>query len=279
MNQTLPKISTKGPWSYDQRLPNGMLGGIFPFLIIILGIAPTGFGIFLANDVAWDTPFYSNIIVWLGFALMFFSVSLAIWIFFSNWLWTAPQFGIATLAAVIPCVYGFVFAPLISSVLYSQASIFAKCILLTPFLLLHISWGKRVARACKAALKDKAAFNRAWIHHNGIATVFLNESGKTIAREKGFRSIPSLPYVVLPFLLSVPMYIYGNELTRFFSIPFIPLTFLVIGSSTFLVFTSIIVYSSIFHFQASAQIVASTDEPVLIDMVNISAEAKAPKGS
>lgn len=268
MNSKPLSASDDGPWAYTRRLPNGMLGGVFPFAIVFLGVFSSGVGIFLANDVAWDTPFWSNLVVWIGFGLMFFSVCVAIWIFFADWLWTVPQFGLALLAAIVPCAYGFVFGPLVSSVLYSHASVFAKCLLSAPIFLMHISWGRHVAQSCAAILEDKSSSDRVWVRHKGIATVFMNQCAKSVAEQKGFQVLPPLLYVGVPFLLPVPMYFFGKELTRFFSIPFIPLVFLVIGSVVFLIFTSLIVYSFIIHFRASGQIVQATGEPVLIDMVS-----------
>lgn len=257
-----------GPWAYDRRVPVLISSGAMSLVLSMLGVFLPGFGMFLAKDVARGIPFWSNWVVLFGVALMLGCFVVAIWMHFGKWLWTAPQLGTLGVLSFVSCLYGLVFAPLLSSVLYSQASIFAKCVLVAPLLLFHIAWAKKMAHSCWAVISDEVAYKRVWVFYPGIATIFSRSQAATEVERKGFTSTPSALFIVVPFILIVPMYFFGADLTVFFDMPFVPLMLLVVGSGVCLLFTSVLVLSVIMHFIVPARIVDATDLPVLVSWMD-----------
>jgi hypothetical protein len=233
----------------------------------VLGLLLSGFGIFLATNVASGTPFWSNAVVWVGLFLIFASQSVAIAMFFGKWLWTAPQLGMMSLSALLPCLYGFVFAPLFSFLLYSPAGVLAKCCLATPLLFFHVTWARRSERIFFSVVNDPNSNKSVWTLHPGVATIFSTSAAMKAAEKKGYSSTPPPIYIIFPLFLLVPVFIYRLELVNFFVMPFVPFVLLLMGSSVFLLFTSLVVFSAIMHFIVPARIVSQTDLPVLVNMM------------
>jgi hypothetical protein len=257
-----------GPWSYYRRIPVVISSGVMSVVLSLLGVFLPGFGMFLAKDVARGIPFWSNWVVLFGVALMLGCFAVAIWMHFGKWLWTSPQLGTLGVLSFVSFLYGLVLAPLLSSVFYSQASFFAKCLLAAPLLLFHITWVRKIAHSCWAVINDEVAYKRVWVFYPGIATIFSRSQAATEVERKGFTSTPSALFIVVPFILIVPMYFFGRELTVFFDMPLVPLMLLVMGSGVCLLFTSVLVLSIIMHFIIPARIVGATDLPVLVSWMD-----------
>lgn len=268
MNRSQAIVHPEGPWSYERRIPVIFTSGVISVVLCGLGLLFPGLGIFLANDVAPAVSFWSNAVVWCGFGLMIGCQVIAIWMYFGKWLWTAPQLGVLSLFSLISCLYGFVFAPLMSAVIYGDASIFAKSILLFVVLSVHLFWGVKILKSCWAVIDDADSYGRAFVLYPGVASVFFTDVAMSLAEKKGFSSTPSALFIVTPFVFALSMFIFGGELVFFFRMPFVPLMLLIMGLGIFLLFTSLLVFSIVMHFLVPARIVNKTELPVLANLMN-----------
>jgi hypothetical protein len=191
-------------------------------LIVFLLIA-NGLALFLVDDAAGKTPFFSNIFVWWIGAHSVFGLTVSLTMAISLWQWKMEQLGLFL------TVFGFgVLNLLLSSYLsiatYSTASVFVKVTLWVILVgnLFYFSWG------------NFNSFSRAW-HDEELRKYFLLEKddhfifyqlGEVEVREKTNFRASCQPIVCVVFVLAgLATYPFRSQLTAYFEVNWIPLAY------------------------------------------------------
>lgn len=262
-----------GPWNYSARIPEGASSKDYAFIPFLVAVICGGMGMFLANDVARNVPFWSNAAVWVAIVMSVLSTLLSMWMFAGRWVWTAPQMALFSLAGFAPIFWAFQGASLSAFFLYSHAPFWARTSILFGFLLWHGWWIFQTAKRCMSIWSDIALREKVWIPYH-CATVYRQFAAKSAMDTKGVTLHPGPFGILLPVFLCIPLYIYRHEIVGYLDVPWVPMIGLVLGFSVFVLITTAMTASVVAMLVIPARIVASTGNPVLVDMMT---PANAPR--
>lgn len=262
-----------GPWNYAARIPEGSSSRDYAFAPLLVAVISGGIGMFLGNDVARDVPFWFNATVWVALILSALGMLLSIWMFFGRWVWTAPQMALFSLAGFAPIFWAFQGATLGSFVLYGKAPFLTKAGILLAFVVWHGWWIKRTAKRCLSIWENKTLREKVWITYD-CATVYRQFAAKAEMDAAGVVWHPGSFGILLPIFSCVPLYLYRYEIVEYLGVPWIPIIGFVLGFSAFVLITTALAASVIAMLVIPARIVASTGNPVLVDMMT---PANAPR--
>jgi hypothetical protein len=262
-----------GPWTYSARIPEGASSRNYAFIPFLVAFICGGMGAFLANDVARNTPFWSNIAVWVTLGLSATSMVVGIWMFLGHWVWTAPQMALFSLAGFAPIFWAFQGASFSAFFLYSNAPALARSALFSGFLLWHAWWIFRSARRCMALWSDVELREKVWIPYD-CATVYRQFAAKAALDAKGVALHPGPLGISLPMVTCIPLYIYRHELVAYLDVPLLPMIGAVLGLSVFVLITTALTISVVAMLVIPARIVATSGKPVLVDMMTPASAAK-----
>lgn len=262
-----------GPWSYSARIPDSASSRNYAFLPLFVAVICGGMGMFLGNDVAGNVPFWSNAAVWGALALSAMSILVSIWMFLGRWVWTAPQMAIFILAGFAPIFWAFQGASLSAFFLYSSAPPWVKASIVLLFIAWHGWWIHQTATRCMAIWANIALREKIWLPYEG-ATVYRRSEAKIAMDKAGIAWHPGPTGLLLPILFCIPLYLYRHEVVIYLDVPWIPMIGFVLCFSSFALITTALTAVIVAMLVIPARIVASTGNPVLVDMMT---PAKAPK--
>jgi hypothetical protein len=255
-----------GPWNYAARTPEGASSRAYAFAPLLTAILVYGMGLFLTDDVSPSTPFLSNGVVWIGLINACGCLLVWAWMFWGRWVWTAPQMGIFGITALFAFLYAFQLGPVTSMVVYGNAPIGARVLVLIAFFLWHGWWVRYTWRYCAKLWDDVATRDRIWIRYD-CATVYRRSAAKAALDALGFKWHPGPITIVSSGLLVVPMLLFRRELVAYFDIAIQPMVVLVGGMAAFTLFTTALTAGIALYFYYPAILVKETDKPVLVDQM------------
>lgn len=262
-----------GPWNYSARIPEGASSKNYSFVPLLVAVICGGMGMFLADDVARNVPFWSNAAVWAAMLLSVLSVLVSMWMFVGRWVWTAPQMALFSLAGFTPVFWAFQGASLSAFLLYSRAPFSAKAGVLLVFLAWHGWWIHQTAKRCMAIWVNVALREKVWIPYD-CATVYRRSAAKSAMDAAGISWHPGPIGLLLPVFLCIPLYFYRYEVVGYLGVPWVPIVGVVLSFSSFVVITTALTAIVVAMLVIPARIVASTGNPVLVDMMT---PANAPR--
>jgi hypothetical protein len=262
-----------GPWNYSARIPEGASSRNYAFLPLLAAVLFGGLGMFFGGDVARSEPFWSNAAVWVALILSALAMLLSVWMFFGRWVWTAPQMGLFGLAVFLSLFWAFQGASLTAFLLYSHAPLLTKVGILMAVLAWHGWWIQQTAKRCLSIWANVALREKVWIPYD-CATVYRQFAAKEAMDAAGVAWHPGPVAILLPFFLCIPLYIYRHEVIGYLNVPWVPVAIFVLGLPIFVVCTTAITAGVVAMLLIPARIVASTGNPVLVDMMT---PANAPR--
>lgn len=262
-----------GPWNYSARIPEGANSRDYAFVPLLVAVIVSAVGMFLGNDVARNEPFWSNVTVWIALMQLVMGVLLSLWMFFGQWVWTAPQMALFGIVGLGPVLWAFQGAPLTAFLLYSEAPLLAKAGALMTALAWHGWWIQQTAKRCLSIWANVALREKVWIPYD-CATVYRQFAAKEAMESAGVAWHPGPVAILLPFFLCVPLYIYRHEVIEYLNVPWVPVAIFVLGLPVFVVCTTAITAAVVAMLVIPGRIVASTGNPVLVDMMT---PANAPR--
>jgi hypothetical protein len=264
---------TIGPWNYSARIPDSARSENYAFLPLLVAAICGGMGMFLANDVAGDVPFWSNAAVWSALMLSAMSILVSIWMFFGRWVWTSPQMAVFSLAGFAPIFWAFQGSSLSAFFLYSSAPFSARMSILLTFLAWHGWWIHQTATRCMAIWANVSEREKVWIPYD-CATVYRRSAARLAMEKAGVAWHPGPIGLLMPIFLCIPLYLYRYEVVGYLDVPWVPMIGFVLCLSGFVLFTTALTAIVVSMLVIPARIVASTGKTVLVDMMT---PANAPK--
>lgn len=269
----LDELEAIGPWNYSARIPEGASSRDYAFVPLLVAILLGGLGMFLGSAAAPNVSFWSNAAVLLSAMLSASGALLSVWMFFGQWVWTAPQMALFGLVGLGPVLWAFQGAPLLAFVLYSQTPLVIRAAILTTFLLWHGWWIHQTAKRCRSIWENVALRERVWVPYE-CATVYRQFAAKSEMEAAGVAWHPSAFGILLPIFLCIPLYFYRLEVVEYLDAPWIILVGFMLGFSTLILVSTALSFGIIAMLVIPARIVARTGNPVLVDMMT---PANAPK--
>ena len=199
------------------------------FSVILAGfiIITNGLALFLVDDVAAKTLFFSNVFVWwigahsvLGFVV---SAAMAIHL----WQWRMEQLGVFFILFGVSLVNVFL-ASYMSIATYSAAPIFVKIVL----------WMALTAYLYYFSGKNFKAFSNAW--HDVILKkhllvekddhiIFLQLNEAKIREKIGFKLHSNPKLIVIFIIAGLATFFVRAELTAFFNVNWVPIAYAIMA--------------------------------------------------
>jgi hypothetical protein len=192
-------------------------------LLTVFFLIANALALFLADDVARKTPFFSNIFVWWIAAHIALGLLLALSMTISLWQWQMEQLGL------VGVLFGFglinlLLCSYVSIATYSAASVLVKVAL----------WGTLLTYLFWFGWRNFVAFSHAWSDEKLRLLFILEKSdhfiffqlGEIEVRKKINFKIHCHSLTCLVFILAgLASYLFRFELATYFEVNWIPLAY------------------------------------------------------
>lgn len=212
-----------------ERVPGIYLSRLgLPILIVASAALLDGFGVFMSNDVAHNTPFFSNIVVWFGLAHFFISIILSASLILTTWSWRAEHqliiaFGLVGVGYLLLSTYfGLVF--------YSSAPLLVRAIFLSMLLLYHGWHVWHVAHGYEHIWTDDRLRQHLYVEHDSYY-LCLRYGEEAIRKKLKMRLFPYNVTIIINLLVGLVSYFYRHELSGYFDANWIPICVAIWGIS------------------------------------------------
>lgn len=234
------------------------------YAVLLIGAALLfdGFAIFMFDDVAKHTPFWSNVLVLYAFTHAGLMLLIAISMSIKLWQWRMEQLAIVNCFSAF-ALFNLLLPSYLAIAIYSAAAFELKLFLWLILLCTQGWFARRIFLAYKKAWSDPE-LKRLMLVEKEDHFIFFQE-GEILVREKiGVRAHGSIFIMVIFLLMGFATYFVRIPLISYFDVSWVPIAYAVMVLPFATLATALLV-TGIQYFIYSRRITLCTGKVVYLD--------------